>query len=81
MNAREMKIARKFKLSAAEVAELSKAGLDTPTKIKQAKPEELPEGLRDKLTHSREKRENVTLAELTSGTGSAPRRRNKARTE
>lgn len=50
MDANATKIARKFNLTAADVAALAKVGLDTPTKIKAAKPDELPEGLRDKLT-------------------------------
>jgi len=49
MDALGMKIARKFNLTAEEVAALRKAGLDTPHKIRDANPEELPEGLADKL--------------------------------
>jgi hypothetical protein len=44
-----VKLSRKFKLTAAEVAELVKVGLDTPTKIKAATAEQLPAGLRTTL--------------------------------
>jgi len=49
MDARQAKIARQFRLTAEEVTALYAAGLDTPHKIRDAKPEELPEGLADKL--------------------------------
>jgi len=49
MDALGMKIARKFNLTAEEVSALRKAGLDTPHKIRDAKLEELPDGLADKL--------------------------------
>ena len=38
------------RLDAEDVAALLAAGFDTPTKIKNADAEELPEGLADKLT-------------------------------
>jgi len=51
MNEQESKkIARKFKLTADDVAALVAAGLDTPYKIATANPENLPSGLAEKLT-------------------------------
>ena len=46
----ENKIAIKFGLTAEEVADLVELGFDTPTKIKDADPEEIPEAILAKLS-------------------------------
>ena len=47
---REMKIAVEFSLTAEEVTALVELGFDTPRKIKDADPEDLPSDIRAKLT-------------------------------
>jgi len=44
------KIAKKFSLTAQDVADLEELGFDTPTKIKDADPEEIPEAILAKLS-------------------------------
>lgn len=44
------KIAKKFVLTAEEVLELAELGFDTPRKIKDADPDDIPEAILDKLS-------------------------------
>ena len=56
MDIRQQRVARKFKLSAEDVAALFAAGLDNPHKIKEAaRADKLPEGLKGKLTRYSQK--------------------------
>jgi hypothetical protein len=50
MDAVETKLSIKFNLDAEEVATLVALGLDTPTKIKDADPEDIPSEILAKLT-------------------------------
>lgn len=50
MDAIGEKLAKQFKLTAAEVDALRAAGLDTPRKIRDAQPDDLPPGIADKLS-------------------------------
>jgi hypothetical protein len=46
----EMKVSIKFGLTVEEVATLAALGFDTPRKIKDADPEEIPEAILAKLS-------------------------------
>ena len=50
MSAKQSKIAIKFKLTRAEAGTLIALGFDTPRKIKDAGPDDLPEAILQKLS-------------------------------